>query len=512
MSTDSGGIHFGAKLFMALLISLVLGLAWACVETGRSPMSLLGSTRNSVEPPTPADPSKAAANSHSNKSGLPSERPGPTGRRTPDSPPGTPAAPVPVSPPKPVLRLYSAQHMDSLFDSLDDMMAHGKFLEAEEKVLRTELPLVPADHKSKFDDYGERVQLYNDLMQETSRHGVIDMPELTRIFVKNGGGLVVNVNHQDQTAVYYETITGIRSSIEKTRIESMDKLRPAFARAAVIEELRKQARLKGLEVRQSAPGKPLQYRERPGRTVTALQFFDLADFCARNGANDNLAILFDEAYKRDPDVRGAVHDKKADRMINVFLYFLTINSVADAGNALDILQQNYSDTHAFRKRVSEDTEVREAISLVLQREMGPLADANPPPAARNPREEAPPLRRKGPDSIPKPPAPFRPSPPPRPPAAKKSLDDAPAEVQALVKKGDAHFKRAMDLLRKVKDSPSGLAAGFEKAGPIFKRAWTLFGQAQDLYVNGAVPKVILDRFRQAQSKAAMCRKFGYSKR
>ena len=223
MSTSSGSTHFGSKLFMALLVSLVVGLAWACVSTGRSPMVLLGSTGTPEEPPK-REPPKTEPVKQPIKPAPTSEQP----PRKVVAPPPAPLAPLSA-------RSYSAQHMKGLFDSLDDMTARGRFLEARTKVLRTDPLRVPPDKKSKFNDVSERIKLYNDLMKETLRQSM-ETPILTRIFVINGGGLIVHVIDQDETTVTYETITNIRSTIDKSRIESMDKLLPAFARAAVIEE------------------------------------------------------------------------------------------------------------------------------------------------------------------------------------------------------------------------------------------------------------------------------------
>ena len=72
------------------------------------------------------------------------------------------------------------------------------------------------------------------------------MPKMTRILIKNGGKLIVKILNETPDAVTYETLTGIRSRITRDRCEEIAPLEAVYARVEVNEELKKQARYKGL--------------------------------------------------------------------------------------------------------------------------------------------------------------------------------------------------------------------------------------------------------------------------
>src|SRR5262245_48892321 len=280
------------KLIGAGLAALVVGYGWACVEARRSPLALLNlfeKKEAEAPPPAPA-PRKESA------------RPEPAApRKEPAKPEPVAAKPVEPVAPAPAPKVYSFVEMNSLFDALDDHLRRGRFFEAHERVKNTSKLMIPADQAPKFGEYEIRIRAYNDLIQETTKGVTIEMPKMTRILIRNAGKLIVKVLSEDGSSVYYETLTGIRSKLSRDQMEKIEPLDPIYANAEVTLELKTQCKYKGLQV-EGEPGKPLTYKDMPGRKVSGLQFFDLADFCARNGANDKLLALFDEALRRDPDL------------------------------------------------------------------------------------------------------------------------------------------------------------------------------------------------------------------
>jgi hypothetical protein len=287
----------------------------------------------------------------------------------------------------------------------------------------------------------------------------------------------------------------------------MKQLDKIYSSVEVKLELIKKSGYVGLDV-VDAPGKPLEYRERAGKTVTALQIFDLADFCARNGANERLSALFDVGLRRDPELVTTVHETKAERMIDVFLYFLSIDSAADARKTFDILDQRYKDTRAYGKKIAGDAEIKEHMAMVIEgkrRSPQPLARAE---------------RRREPEKVPAPPPPpgkpetgetERGEEPPAPgdPTGAGLPEGTAVRVEDLVQKGDRYFDEAMKHLLNSKsdENPDGWAAENKTALELFLKANEQgYLPAQDIYGNGAVPQPLLDRVRETTMRASLCRK------
>jgi outer membrane biosynthesis protein TonB len=501
------------KLIGAGLLALVVGYLWACVEARRSPLTLL-SLFGSKEPEAPA-PAPAARKEPARPEPAPA-------RKEPAKPePVAPKPPEPVAPP-PAPKVYSAVEMNSLFGALDDYLRRGRFFEAHERVKNTSKLMIPADQAPRFGEYELRIRAYNDLIQETTKGVTIDMPKMTRILIKNAGKLIVKVLSEDGTSVYYETLTGIRSKIARDQAEKIEPLDPIYANAEVTLELKAQCKYKGLLV-EGEPGKPLAYKDMPGRKVTGLQFFDLADFCARNGANDKLLPLFDEALRRDPDLLTTVHEAKAERLVNVLLYFLSINSTADATKTYDMLRERYKTTRAYREHVESDADVRTALAGTARRPApDPIAraDSKPPPAP--PKPDAPPA--------PRPPEPVKPAPEParppepggEPPAARPANPTAvslpeglPPKAGDLIARGDRYFDEAMRHLQNSDPTinPEGWADENKKALEFFTKAnQECYYPAQELFPGGSVPQPLLDRVRETTLRSSLCRKRSVSSR
>jgi hypothetical protein len=502
--------NLGGKIFLAVLLALVVGYLWACFETGRSPLALLKifSSKEPEAAPAPAPPKKA-----------PPRAPEPVRPKEPPPPPPPPIAkPIEPAPAPPAPKIYSAVEMNSLFLTLDQLIKKGRFFEASNKIENMSRSLVPQDQTGKYFEYEARIKKYYDLLRETTKEVTIDMPTLTRLLLKAGGRLVVKVLNENKTSVFYETITGIRSRTLVSDLESREALSPLYASVEVKNELIKKCGYAGLDVL-NEPGKPLVYTEKPGRTVTGLQFFDLADFCAKNGANEHLTGLFDEAMKRESDLLSAVHELKADRMVDLFMYFLTMKYPSDARAALDQLQKRYPDTKAYRERVATDSDIQTAMELTFRKPVK-LAD---PVAKIEPRRNTPaPASADSPAGETKSPDPAAGAPPEPAPAVERSSepeaaaqpttvrmpDGTVAKVVDLVTKGDRYYDEAMRHLQNSdsRGNPDGWAEENRKALALFMKAMgEAYQPAQDLY-SGSVPTQLLDRFRETQMRIALCRK------
>lgn len=518
--SESSSYGFGGKLIASVVVALLCGYLWACVEMGKNPVGFIKKFLpeeevETAKAPTPkTEPRKTEPVAV--KKSEPAKAPEPVAVAKKAEPLPAPSA----------SKMYSAVDMSILFNDADDLLRRGKLFEARDRVKNTSKLMVPDDAIAKFNDYEARVGRYHALLLETSKGGTIEMPKMTQILIKDGGKLIVKIQNETATAITYETLTGIRSRIEKSRCEEIKTLEPVYGRVEVSLELKKQADYKGLVVEQE-PGKPLSLKDKPGRTANSLQIFDLADFCARNGANDKLVPLFDAALARDPDLLNTVHEAKADRMIDVLIYFLNTKALYDARKTMELLKDRYADSKAYKERI--DSEFIANADLVLNKRPTPSTAiakaADPKPEAPKPVLENPAPKTEPPDERVVIPPPETPAPRPEPADAPVRIDPGtPGEVTSvgmpdgtnqkitdLVAKGDRYFKQAMEHLNNCDPRLRPETAGDEnkKALKLFMQANAEgYGPAQDEYKGGArVPEALLDRFREAQQRAYFCRKF-----
>lgn len=519
--SDDNSYGFGGKLIMAVFVALLCGYLWACVEGGHSPLAILKIFTGKESPEVVKAPAP--------RKEAPKPEPAPVKKADPVKPPApvpvknTEPAPAPAGP-----KVYSAIDMSILFNETDDLLRRGKLFEARERVQNTSRLMIPQDALSKFADYETRVGRYHSLLLETTKGGTVEMPKMTQILIKNAGKLIVKVLNEDRDGVTYETLTGIRSRIAKSSCEEVRALEPVYGRVEVNLELKKQADFKGLIVEQEV-GKTMTLKEKPGRKATALQIFDLADFCARNGANDKLVPLFDEALARDAELLTTVHESKADRMVEVLIYFLSINAASDARRTQEILKDRYADTKSYRDRVANDADIANALDLVLKRPISkPIAKLDPPRTPK-PAEPSPKPEDSGkpetPDPVPATPTP-KPAEPPQPaetvrngdaplePTSAAMPDGTNAKISDLVVKGDRLFNEAMVHLRNSDPSinPDGWADENKKALKLFMQAnGECYLPAQDSYATG-IPTQLLDRVRETSMRTALCRKRSVSTR
>ncbi|MBI3857876.1 MAG: hypothetical protein HY293_19515 [Planctomycetes bacterium] len=525
--SDSNSYGFGGKLIAAVVLALLCGYLWACFEEGKNPLAILRIFSGPEEPeakkaPPPAKEIAKAPPAPAPKVEAPKVAPAPKVE-------APKIAPAPAGP-----KMYSAIDMSILFNETDDLLRRGKLFEARDRVQNTSRLMIPQDSLAKFTDYETRVSRYHSLLLETTKGGTIEMPKMTQILIRGGGKLVVKVLSEDRDSITYETLTGIRSKIEKARTDEIKTLEPVYGRVEVSLELKKQADYKGMIVEQE-PGKPLSLREKPGRKAGSLQIFDLADFCARNGANDKLVPLFDEALARDPDLLNTVHEAKAERMVDVLVYFLSIKATYDARKTLEILKDRYVESKAYKDRVSGDAEFVTNMDMALnRRSSAPIAkldtkpSPSPAPAPAPKAIEIPGLPPAEKPSTPPPSAP--PAPKPAEPAEapirvtdpERPIDvtsvtmpeGTSAKIAELVARGDKFFREAMDHLNNCdpRIKPESAADENKKALKAFLAANECYVPAQDLYKDVRVPEALLDRVRDCTQRAYFCRKFAVAAR
>jgi hypothetical protein len=509
-----GEYKLGGKLFFAILLALVAGYIWACVENHRNPLDLLkifAGKEPEAPPPKPAPPAP-----------KPETKPAPA-PVVKKEPKVEPAPVVKIEPtPTPNLGVYSAIEMSALFGTVDDLIRKGRFYGALEE-LRTKSRLkIPEEQVKTFADYEQRATKYHQLLQETTKGITVEMPPITRIFIKNAGKIVGKILAEDPASVILETLSNLRPKIMKSDIEKMETLQPIYGYIEITTALKDQCKYSGLVV-EGEPGKPYTYKEQPGKSVPALRFFDLADFCARNGANDQVLPLFDEALKRDSNLLATVHEVKGEKMTNVFLFFLTQKAVADANKALELIKKNYADTKAYREKIATDAETKEFMDLVMSKKPAPQPmaklDVRPPPVVQPGGKPLPsPFDTTKPENPP--PTPVAPPPTPEPttersgdtyvsPTSIRLPEGMPPKVVEAVSKGDRYYDEAMKHLNLSNPtvSPTNWSDENHQALLLFKKANDEgYLPAQDMFGNGSIPQGLLDRVRDTTMCSAMCRK------
>ncbi len=494
------GFGFGGKLCAVLIVAAVCGFVWAMVERGLGPSDLVrifrqGSGEVAAAPDrTTPPPPPSSAKPHD---------PGPDPR--PDPRPDPPRTADP--------KLYSASAMEALFRDVESRLRAGQIKEARDKVGQFNKLLVPPEQAAKFRDVEARATACHKLLLETSPGAAIPMPEMAEIVTASGTrGIFVKNLFESQDEIAYETLTGIRARTPRAQVRELTKLAEPGRRAAALDhELERLCQGRGVTVKRD----PGAWTFAAGSSVPGLAFFDLADFCARNGHAPRLVPLFDEALRRDPSLLDTVHEAKADRMIDVLLYFVSLHAKEDAKTAYAILRARYRDTRAYREKVDTDADVTEAY-LVLVGERVARATA-PPPPEDPPVAPPPPPDPVGHPPPPPDPDPVQPDPPPSdedPDAVKMGKTElpvgSPEAIFKLCAQGDASFDQAMKHLRRSDSTanPGGWAAENKKALELFSKAFDSYQAAQTEFDKAGlpVPSSLVKRFRDTTMSRALCRK------
>src|SRR5688572_30122337 len=510
---------FPGKLFLVLLLALAGGFFWAMKESGRS-FSDVARMLSPEPAPAPA-PAPAV--------------PGPVSQAP--SSPNVPAPAVPVVPiPAPnVPTPYSAEKMAALFDEVDLNLKRGKIKEARELMRRQNAELVPASEIGRYRRTEEDVTKYHQLLAETVHGAAIDIPPLAEISLKSGGNLIVKNLQEGETELRYETLVGIRGSVKRAATASVRRAPKETAGVLVDEELAKQASYRGVRIEKQ--GIDWKFSDPPQAPVSGYAYFELADFCARNGRNTRVVPLFSEALKRDPQIVSTVFEKKAAGLVDIFLYFIGIQAKEDARGAYELLIKRYRLSRAYKERIENDQEVRDMYADLFDAAVaqapkpGPEGTAPPTPAPAPEPEPEPDLPPPPPpDATPPPGAPpsAPPSAPPAPKPPPKPVEDedpdrvdgaaptilppgSPSKAVDLVKKGDELFKQAMKhvLNSDSQKNPTGWADENRKALALLTQAFDKYyypSQAVFEKAKKDIPRTLTNRVRQCQMTKVMCRK------
>ncbi len=492
----------GGKLILVIMAAISGGFLWAMWETGTSPTALF----KALSSATGTDETSGAGGT---SAGDPANNPAKDPVKQPDKDPSKPPDKDPVKPkdpPKETPKTYLASHMTLLFTEVESALRDGKIRAARDAVDKINKLLVPTEFLSKFSDVETRVRRLWKLVLETTPGSLIDSPEMAHILIKGGGthGLYVKNVVETGSEYRFETLDGIRSRKAKADIESFEKLDRFKGLAAVNVELERKAGYKGIVLK--TEGGRMTFEHKKGTTVEGISYFELADFCARNGANRCLPPLFDKSFELDAGIIDTVHENKAEALVNVMIYFISIRSKEDAKWTRDVLVGRYRETRAFQEKVEKDDELKKTYESLFSE---PLAVARTP-------DKTPDKPDKQPDQ----PATPDPDPPPPPPPPTENTEpnnergpvslpaDTSQKVKDLCKKGDEAYKSAMEHLLNSDPNSNrdGWAAENRKALEFFTAAFQSYQAAQESYGEARVPQALLNRFNEVQMCRAMCRK------
>jgi hypothetical protein len=496
---------FGGKLFFCIMAALSAGFLWAMWDTGTSPAALLKAFTAPAEAGTNSDTPPKDPKTVAKDPVDPAKDP----VKDPAKDPVKDPAKDPKTAPKETPKTYSADQMSALFTGVAADLRDGKLRAARDAVAKINKLLGPTDQLGPFGDLEQRVMRYWGLVLETTPGALIDLPEMCHLTIKGGGSRGLYVKNLSEAGLDYrfETLDGIRSRRAKTEVEALEKLDRGRGLAAVNFELERKAGYKGIVVK--TEGSKMVLETKPGSKVDGLAFFELADFCARNGANKYLPPLFDRACELDPNIIDTVHENKADALVNVLIYFISIRAKEDAKWTSDLLAKRYGSTRAYREKIEGDPEIKSHyqdlfnVAIAVAPKPDPVKDPKVTPA--DPKVEDPP---RDPDPPPPDPKPVEGSEPTGPDlGATKLPDDAPAKAKELCREGDKQYEEAMKHL--LNSDPNLNREGWsdenKKALDFFTKAFEAYNKAQDLFGSN-VPASLLKRFRETQMSRSLCRK------
>ncbi|HKS15956.1 MAG TPA: hypothetical protein VJU16_01440, partial [Planctomycetota bacterium] len=313
---------FQGKLFFVVLLALVAGFLWAMADSGRTFADVVRIISPGEASPVAAPP-------------APPKGPGPQPPVTPGPAPTIPKVPTP-GPVVPVP--YSAEKMTALFEEIDGHLKRGRIKEARELLRRQDASLVPGTQIEKYRRAESDLGRYHQLLLETLPGAAIDIPQIAELDLKSGGSLIVKNLQEGETEVRYETLNGIRGQLKRSFVTAIRRPPKEAYGVLVDEELEKQASYRGIRITKTktAAGMEWKFLDPAQGAAPGYAFFELADFCARNGRNTRLIPLFDEGLKRDPNLAATVFEKKAAQFVDIFLYFITIQAKEDAQSAYDV--------------------------------------------------------------------------------------------------------------------------------------------------------------------------------
>ncbi|MBI2933399.1 MAG: hypothetical protein HYY16_17275 [Planctomycetes bacterium] len=488
MSPRASSFHFGRKLLLVLIASAVIGLVWAMVETRRTPEDLMSLFR-----PAPPERTEEAS------SVTPPKRP-----EAPDPKPIVKEPPRKAANPAESPKPYTNAAMKAVFADVEDKLRAGRIKEARDRLAACNKQLISPDLAAPFRELERKVEGYHMLLLETNPGALVPTPELAELVTAAGTrALIVRNVAQAGSDTVFETLDGIRSRLPTSDVRELTRITdPGRQRAALDYELEHQCARNGIRVMKNSMAWTFEARN----GAAGLAFFDLADFCARNGHATRLTALLDEAIKHDPGILQTVHEAKAERMVNVFLYFVSLRAKEDAKAAYNILKARYRDTRTYREKVEGDGDVTEAYRVLVGERVAkvlPSSDPQKDPVTTETADPEPSPVEEG-------------APEPFDTSGTELPEGGPEPAARLVRDGDAHFDVAMKHLRNSDPNrnPTGWASENKKALEALTKAFEAYLAAQSEFERARreIPSSLLKRFRDTQMSRSLCRKRAVSTR
>lgn len=500
--------RFGRKLFFALLLSVAGGFGWAMHETKTPPDRIVQAFKALLD--------------GSPLGGTPEveESPSPTPVVS------TSATPKPTKTASPKPTASAAPEVVAAFEEIEKLLQAGKVTEAQEHLAKTDRSALSAKVRQTYDNTAARLDRLAALLRETTPGRLAEMPEIGQVYITGGGVEGILVRNVSETPAEYrfDTLDGIRSKAKKSEA-LYEKLGKALAEAALDRELERRAVPMGIRLfwEQSSLGRAMKFEHVPGIRVQGIHYFELADFCARNGVGRRLVPLLEKAVELDATVAQTVHEGRADSMVDALIYYISIRAREDAKKSFATLEERYATTAAYRDRLLGDPDLRKHYETLFER---PLA-AKPPPSPTPSLKPGPsPTATSDPIASPIPLTPT-PSVDPEPtedPGDRSVADgadsgpvvlppEAPAKAKELCLKGDEAYAKAGEHLVKANpvSNPRGWSSENYKALELLNTAFEHYAAAQDLFPK-QVPDSLLKRFRDVQATRSICRKRSVSKR
>lgn len=383
----------------------------------------------------------------------------PVAEKTPQIPPIPPVKPA----------VPKADPSDSKLAEIENFIREGELEDAEKAIQEALSSRNIGDAASAaLKKDRQRLDTYKGLIQESSTGNLVELPQVTKVTLKSGETCYVRIlNDNNPDTILCSDVGGARIRLKRANVAETSVIDPDQSRDLYEREYRR--KLQDLQ----------------GKKLSSKDYYDLADYCIRNGVNWHMTELFDKALALDKDLLNTVRVFKAKRLYDIFLFYLQKRKKDDADAVLKVLTKKYSGLVEIGK---EEMEMLAALGnkpAIDQPHTDPtmLQPVNTDPA--NPQQN-PPIAVNPPD----------------PPSNPVSPDDA--RHQDLMAKANTLYDEAMTHLMASDPTENPKHADDEN-----KKALDVLTKALNLYISAQEIKDsnwLRDRIRETNSTRAMCRK------
>lgn len=478
------------RLMTGVSIGTAVGLIWACIETGKTPLDLFVSRRPPRVDVPKVEPTPLP---------LPTTLPPVISSAPPPAPPEPlPAPPVPPVPESPRIARMAPAEWTALRNQVDWKVVHGDFSGALQslQVLETRHP--PEESAEEAKDLVERIKSYIELVGEMDSRCVREPPRLMHFTLVSGQSRMAALVTRDDRWLYIDELTGLAEKLDRTHLrEPPRELTREEALVYVEWVLERRCSNRGIICeRKNGSGNIEAFFDNPRRRIppSALDYFDVAEFCAENGLARYVAMLLEIARKREENLVRAVREAKAAGLIKLIRQYERLGLFLERGEAFARLNSRYFETDTFRReiawlkekfgaRVKEPPRIASTLPARPKGEKGGReSSAVPQPVP--PSEEGWEREYKGPVSL--------------------------TEAEACMARGDGFFKEGKRHLARSdpNENPRGWAEENRKALDLMSKAWEQYDNAQIIYqrLRKPIPRELLDKHRETNMIRAMCRK------